>query len=135
MTTKDDLQAALATFHKHYPRPGVPDLLSRLKFVEFNYERDWSRLWSENGVLHLHANDPCVYFFFAGNGDLLYVGSTRALGNRFSQHFDVKDAKWKDRTKSLAILPIPKENWFEVRAIEGYLIQQLAPPENYIGNC
>jgi len=133
VVTLSDLQDALAYFNQSFPRPRVSDLLSRLTPVKFTYEQDWPQLWSDGGVLRKYADDACVYFFFNDTEGLLYIGSTRILGNRFFQHFDVKDAKWKDRTSSLAILPLPKESWFEILAIEAYLIQQLKPPHNSVG--
>ena len=135
MATLIDFQEALGRFQKLFPRPGVPDLLSRLKFVEFSYKQDWSRLWSDGGVLQTHADDPCVYFFFDSAKQLIYIGETRILGKRFYQHFDQKNAKWSDRTNNLAILPLPKENWFETAAIERYLIQQLQPQGNIVGKA
>ncbi len=133
MVTLSELKEALAHFHQSFPRPGVPDLLSRLTTISFDYEQDWSRLWLDDGVLRKHADDPCVYFFFNDTEGLMYIGSTWTLGKRFYQHFDVENAKYKNCTSSLAILALPEENWFETQAIEAYLIEKLKPPHNTVG--
>jgi hypothetical protein len=133
VTTIKELQETLENFDQSFPRPGVANLPSRLKQVKFTYEQGWPELWSDGGVLRAYAEDPCVYFFFNEEEELMYIGSTRNLGKRFKQHFDVKGAKWKDQTRNLAILPLKNDSWFEILAIEAYLIQELNPPQNKVG--
>ncbi|HET8637795.1 MAG TPA: GIY-YIG nuclease family protein [Acidobacteriaceae bacterium] len=133
MATLKDVSNSVVTFEQSFPRPGVPDLSARLTSFQFVYEQDWPRLWAEGGTLRKFAEDPCVYFFFDEEESLMYIGSARVLGNRFFQHFDAKHAVWKRRTRGLAILPLPKDSWFEIRAIEAYLIQKLDPSHNVVG--
>lgn len=133
--SQDRVRDALRLFESKWPRPGLPDALEALYEVQDNVDipSNWKLAWADGGILRKHAESPCVYFFFDSGGKLLYVGQTRILGKRMASHFDVKNSRWKGRVASIGLLPIPTECWFEILAIEAFMIQELSPPENNIG--
>lgn len=133
MANYENVIKAVETFDRAYKRPAIDDLPSKLTYVIFENSAEWERLWSDGGALRMHAEDPCVYFFFDDNKELLYIGKADILGKRFYQHFSQTNAEWNGKVNNLAILPLPKESWFETFAIEAYLIRELKPPCNKVG--
>lgn len=129
----EDVRTELTFLDKNFPRPGIQDLTSKLKDLEYSYYDDWPKHWEKDGFLRKYAETHCVYFFFDEHKNLLYIGATKTLGHRFYKHFDSGNAKWRDLVYSLAILPIPEPNWFELHAIEAFLIYKLQPPKNIVG--
>jgi excinuclease UvrABC nuclease subunit len=96
-------------------------------------ESNWATLWAEGGLLRAYANEPCVYFFFNQEGELLYIGKAEVLGFRMGSHFQGKNSKWREVAKTIGILPVPRDSWFEILAIEAYLIGLLKPSGNNLG--
>lgn len=89
----------------------------------------WPSYWSDDGILRKYAEEPCVYTFFDHEGKILYIGQTQCLGKRFGWHFS-KNRIGKEQTGAIAFIPVPRNCWFEILAIEAYLIDKLQPPAN-----
>ncbi|MBV1776361.1 GIY-YIG nuclease family protein [Burkholderiaceae bacterium DAT-1] len=73
-----------------------------------------------------------MYVFFDHKGQLLYIGQSKILGKRFGAHFS-QGGLTKINAGAVAFLPVPRECWFEILAIEAYLIERLQPPFNKAG--
>ncbi|MCL1115574.1 GIY-YIG nuclease family protein [Shewanella basaltis] len=122
---------AITVFDLNFKRPGIDCLKECFSSIDIT-EQNWASLWAEGGYLRELTNEPCVYFFFDGVGELKYIGKAEVLGYRFGAHFS-KGSKWSGLIKTIGILAVPKESWFEIVAIEAYLIDFLKPSENKLG--
>ena len=126
--TLEHLREALAEFDLKHKRPVISDTSSLIQTLVLE-EGKWGSYWDKGALLNIYADEPCVYCFFDQSGLLIYIGQTKILGNRFGVHFS-KDGLGVTHTKSLALIPIPRECWFEILAIEAYLIEKLRPLHN-----
>lgn len=124
----DSLLSALDEFDQNHKRPSMAELTSLLKTLTLEDGR-WPSYWADGGLLRQYADEPCVYVFFGHGGEILYIGQTKVLGTRFGVHFS-KGGLAKGRAGSIAFVPVPRECWFEILAIEAYLIDKLRPPYN-----
>jgi hypothetical protein len=131
-----NIKVALATYIDKYRKPGLPepelsglyalhpergDLVST---VEMQWPADWQ-----------HARKTGVYFVFAKDGQLLYVGKAWHIGSRLAAYFDF-DAdkrcrqigrKWSKEPAYVATIACPEGMSFEAGALEEYFIQVLTP--------
>ena len=126
---------ALIEFDRVFKRPQIDKLPERLTYFPIKSEppNNWASHWAPGGVLRTHADAPCVYFFFDELEALQYIGKADVLGHGMCQHHEEKGGRWRHVAKWMAVLPIPQESWFEIAAIEAYLIKKLSPPRNIIG--
>jgi len=127
-TTLEGLRLALTEFDAKHPRPliGATSGLIQTLVLE---EGRWGSYWDKGAFLNLYADEPCVYCFFDQYGELIYIGRAKVLGHRFGAHFS-KNGLGVTHAKSLALIPVPPECWFEILAIEAYLIEKLRPLHN-----
>ncbi len=126
--TLNDLHQALSEFDATHPRPIMGDTASRIQPLILE-DGKWGSYWDHGALLKTYAEEACVYAFFDQADQLIYIGQTKVLGNRFGAHFS-KDGIGITHTKSLALIPVPRECWFEILAIEAYLIEKLRPVHN-----
>jgi len=124
----DSLRKSLAEFDSKHKRPLMADLTSLLEVLTLE-EGMWPSYWTNGGLLRRYADEPCVYVFFDHSGEMLYIGQTKCLGNRFGAHLS-KGGLGKEKAGSIAFIPVPRECWFEILAIEGYLIDKLILHKN-----
>jgi hypothetical protein len=122
---------AIKDFDNNFKRPSIDCLETCFSSTDVT-EQKWASLWAEDGFLRKLTDEPCVYFFFNGVGELIYIGKAEVLGYRFGSHFS-KGSKWSGVIKTIGILAVPRESWFEIVAIEAYLIELLKPSENKLG--
>lgn len=122
------LRSALTEFDFNHKRPSMEKLNLLLQTLTLE-EGLWPSYWADGGLLRKYASEPCVYAFFGHNGEILYIGQTKILGKRFGAHFS-EGGLANGTTGSIAFIPVPKESWFEILAIEAYLIDSLRPPLN-----
>ena len=122
----DDFRQVLAQFDTQHPRPhfSVAEFFLSLE----NVHHDWPKLWQDEGLLRKHAEDACVYFMFDRDWTLQYIGQTTCLGRRFGKHF-AKDGHGQSCVH-LGLIPVPEDSWFEILAIEAFLIKELRPLKN-----
>ncbi|WP_404390381.1 GIY-YIG nuclease family protein [Pseudoalteromonas phenolica] len=125
------LVGAIKDFDLKFKRPRIDALEKCFSSVDVS-EENWPRLWADGGFFWKRANEACVYFFFNEAGNLIYIGKAEVLGYRFSAHFS-KGSKWIRVVKTVGVLAVPRDSWFEILAIEAYLIEQLQPSENKLG--
>jgi hypothetical protein len=126
--TLEDLRQALIEFDQNHPRPVIGHTVNLLQILVLE-EGKYGSYWDKGAFLNIYADEPCVYMFFDQIGQLIYIGQTKVLGNRFGKHFS-KEGLGMTHAKSLALLPLPRECWFEILAIEAYLIERLRPLHN-----
>ncbi|PHI37478.1 hypothetical protein CBQ28_08905 [Pseudoalteromonas sp. GCY] len=127
----ESVKEAIAEFDTKFKRPGIDSLVECFQSTTVT-QSNWSSLWADKGLLRTYTDEPCVYFFFNNKEELQYIGKAEILGYRMSKHF-AKNSKWYDEVKTIGILPVPRDSWFEIVAIEAYLIDLLRPPANSIG--
>ena len=108
-----------------------PEEESRYGEIEAEYK--WPEQWP------FSEHEGCVYAIF-GKEQLLYIGqSVVPVGNRLSQHFsekyhEVYSFEAAGRTeKPFFVKVFATEIWFEVFAIEQFLIYELKPVDNKKG--
>ena len=126
-----EVKEAIKEFDNKFKRPGIECLVSCFHSTPVS-DDNWASLWADRGLLRTYTDEPCVYFFFNENEELQYIGKAEVLGYRMGSHF-AKDSKWRDIVKKVGVLPVPRKSWFEILAIEAYLIDLLQPPENSLG--
>ncbi len=114
-----------------FKRPSIDSLEKYFSSTDISKE-NWASLWAEAGFFRELANEPCVYFFFNDMGEVIYIGKAEVLGYRLGAHFS-KGSKWTGVVKTIGVLAVPRESWFEILAIEAYLIELLKPVENKLG--
>lgn len=132
MVNVTTVKAAIKDFDEKFKRPKIESLIQCFHATEVT-ENNWADLWAEGGLFRVYADAPCVYFFFDKDEDLRYIGKAEIFGTRMGSHFHGEGSKWRGRAKTIGILPVPKESWFEILAVEAYLIRALQPPENSSG--
>tara|TARA_R110000868_G_scaffold217433_3_gene467524 strand:- start:488 stop:889 length:402 start_codon:yes stop_codon:yes gene_type:complete len=132
MATLDSVRNEITIFDTKFKRPGIDNLANLFEYIDLS-KKTWAEFWAINGELKKHAEFACVYLLFDESKSLQYIGKADAFGKRMFQHFDVTNAKWKKIATGIGVIPIPSEHWFEISAIEAYLIKTLKPAHNKIG--
>ena len=131
MPNLENVKTTIAEFDSKFKRPGIDCLVSCFHSTPVN-KSNWSQLWATHGLLRTYTDEPCVYFFFDQEENLQYIGKAEILGYRFGSHFS-SGSKWREDVHTIGILVIPRKSWFEIVAIEAYLIDLLKPPYNSTG--
>jgi hypothetical protein len=132
MTNLYSVIKKLEEFDGNFRRPGFGDISDVFRSIDLK-NADWADLWSANGELRVVADSACVYIFFDQNDELLYVGRADIFGNRIGGHFQRKNSRWRGEVARIGVIPVPPESWFEIYAIEAYLIRELQPKGNKVG--
>jgi hypothetical protein len=123
-----------------YRREGLPpfeiskpfDLLPNIPpKIDFNVELTWRDPWP-------FGPRAGVYFVYAENGELIYIGKANVLGNRFYTYFGagsecVYKESWGTPPRYIRAVAVPIDMPFEALALEAYLISKLKPKHNTLG--
>jgi len=91
-----------------------------------------------------YADSPGVYAFLNDRGIVEYIGKANNLGKRLCSYtkYEKKgntdsgcklSSDWKVVPRYIAVVSVPKDSWFEILSLEGYLIEILNPPQNTQG--
>ena len=143
MPSLEDLRSKLAEFNQKYPRPSMdkdPPHVSEA----FRLPEDWEQ---DRDYPEEAAGKPGIYLFFAENDRLEYIGKASArnnLGTRLGDYLSGKRVapKWRPgvlakgfgpHITSIRFIVLEASRYFEVPAIEEYLIRELQPPLNRQG--
>jgi hypothetical protein len=133
LTIPEKVVSAVEQYEEKYRRPGLPELdwsevYDLFPKQEVSIENKWPAEWP-------HSKRAGVYFVFAENGMLLYVGKAsvnHCIGKRLSSYF-ATDRKTEGceilqpdgsekRPRYVAALAVPRGMSFEAAAIEEYLV-------------
>jgi hypothetical protein len=140
MTMPKQISGAIARYHDTYRHPGLGPLELSGIYALFPGESSsvaieyWWPAWWPNG------NQPGVYLIFSTNMELLYVGMSGHLGSRLNCWFWWEAGpgsgckvmhNWKNRPHYVATVALGRA--FEALGLEGFLIEELNPPENTLG--
>ena len=139
----NDLVKKLEEYKNKYRRQDLPPIKesgfyalfpeeeSKYGEVESDDKHKWPKPWP------FSDHEGCVYAIF-GKERLLYIGqSVNPIGYRLSQHFSEKyhavysfpDSGWTEKPFFIKVFAIEKP-WFEVLALEAFLIWELKPVDN-----
>jgi hypothetical protein len=138
-----NVKSALATYIDKYRKPGLPEpelsglyaLFPERGELPSDIERRWPAQWEQ-------SDKTGVYFIFAGDGQLLYVGKAWHLGSRLGHYFDYDENKrcrllcsWSRDPAYVATIAVPQDMSWEAAGLEEYFIQVLRPKptDNVLG--
>ena len=136
----DKVTNAFTKFLTRYWPSGVPapDVAQALDLFPsqpvpagFTPQKTWKDPWPFN-------DRAGVYLIYSAEFDLLYVGTAQYLGARLSGHFGsgkdcVPRGKWSKPPRFVISIAVPEDVPFEAPALEGFLIGELGPPDNFKG--
>jgi hypothetical protein len=146
MSNLEDLKKAIEFFEANYRGSNLNsfkhgplyDLFPEKQLSALPCDEHWPNTWPCNGK-------PGIYTFLDGTGSILYIGKSSANSNvsarlsNYCEYGEKRRCKLKNRTWSIEpryvwIVGVPPDSWFESAALEEYLIRELSPKDNIVGN-
>lgn len=120
------------------------DIVGKLKFEKvvcsisapYDIETQFSSPWPNNTL-------PGVYLFFSNSFDLLYLGESNYIGRRLNNYFNystdnnncgVPIKPESMNTRYIITIGLNNNYGWLSQSLEKYLIQELKPERNRIGN-